>query len=254
MIRRGIANQTKLISARQAVEPLGDTYDWGGGWTANFGLGGNCELLKQARARNEVITLLPSDHSMFVKHARYLGEVAAQLDLGGQKHAAYDLADHFDQVPFSDGMYHFHAPEFARLINRSEFLVSGFYNALKAETCLFLSRSDLAYYKPDEPLFGSDVLTKFGSATNDDIEEAGKCLALGRGTATVFHLMRVLESAAQSIASKIDATIHDAQGKGLPWGVIADNMKPIIDGMPKGSADQIKWYRVQNDLVVVNRA
>jgi hypothetical protein len=213
-----------------------------------------CQLLKEAWADNRGITILPSDHSMFVKHARYLEEVAAQLDLGGQKHAAHDLAEHFNQVPFSDGTYHFGAPEFARLINRSEFLAAGFYNALQAETCLFLSRSDLAYYKSDEPLFGSDVLNKFGSAVNDDIEEAGKCLALGRGTATVFHLMRVLESAVQTIAIKIGATIHDGQGKGLPWGIIADNMKPIIDRMPKGSHDQIKWYRVQYDLVVVNRA
>jgi hypothetical protein len=37
-------------------------------------------------------------------------------------------------------------------------------------------------------------------------------------------------------------------------GVIADNMRPIIDGMQKGSHEQIKWYRVQHELVVVNRA
>jgi hypothetical protein len=67
-------------------------------------------------------------------------------------------------------------------------------------------------------------------------------------------LMRALESAAQVVANKLGATIHDANGKGLPWGVIAENMKPKIDAMTKGSDEQIKWYRVQNDLVVINRA
>lgn len=41
---------------------------------------------------------------------------------------------------------------------------------------------------------------------------------------------------------------------GLGWGVIAENMRPIIGAMPKGSSNQIKWYRVQQDLVAINRA
>jgi hypothetical protein len=40
---------------------------------------------------------------------------------------------------------------------------------------------------------GEQVEIKFMSAIQD-IEEAGKCLAMGRGTATVFHLMRVVEA------------------------------------------------------------
>ena len=47
------------------------------------------------------------------------------------------------------------------------------------------------YY--DTPnLFGDDVATAFKS-TRDDVEAAGKCLALEQGTATVFHLMGVME-------------------------------------------------------------
>lgn len=40
-------------------------------------------------------------------------------------------------------------------------------------------------------LFGQPVEHAFPSAI-DDIEDAGKCLALGQGTACVMHLMRVL--------------------------------------------------------------
>jgi hypothetical protein len=36
------------------------------------------------------------------------------------------------------------------------------------------------------------VTTNF-SSTSFDIEEAGKCFATGRNTATVMHLMRVME-------------------------------------------------------------
>jgi hypothetical protein len=99
--------------------------------------------------------------------------------------------------------------------------------------------------------FGPDVERVFGSG---DISEAAACLALERGTASVFHLMRALEAAAQVVADKIGAAIKDEHGKTLPWGVIASNMKGKIDKMPKGSAEQIKWYRVQSQLEAVNRA
>ncbi len=47
------------------------------------------------------------------------------------------------------------------------------------------------YYTADEP-FGQIVWLSFPMA-RDDIEAAGKCLALGQGTACVFHLMGVME-------------------------------------------------------------
>jgi hypothetical protein len=101
--------------------------------------------------------------------------------------------------------------------------------------------------------FGDDVFQKFPSARMD-IEDAAKCLAVERGTACVFHIMRALESAARVIAAKIGATVQDEHGRALSWGIIADNMKPKIDAMTKGSDEQVRWYRVQQDLVVINRA
>jgi hypothetical protein len=100
--------------------------------------------------------------------------------------------------------------------------------------------------------FGEEGFDAFSFA-REDIEEAGKCLAFQRSTAAVFHLMRALESAAQVIANKLGAGVTDANGKGLPWGLIAQNMKPKIDVIANGN-EKIKWYRVQQDLVAVNRA
>jgi hypothetical protein len=44
----------------------------------------------------------------------------------------------------------------------------------------------------DQHIFGNAVASAFPSATYD-IAESGVCLSLDRGTASVFHLMRVLE-------------------------------------------------------------
>jgi hypothetical protein len=43
-----------------------------------------------------------------------------------------------------------------------------------------------------QTLFGQEVADKFPSV-NFDVEEAGKCFSLGRNTACVMHLMRVME-------------------------------------------------------------
>lgn len=59
---------------------------------------------------------------------------------------------------------------------------------------------------PEQPLFGNIVALSFPS-TLFDIEEAGKCLALGRSTASVFHLMRVLEVALLSLAQELKVSV-----------------------------------------------
>ena len=64
---------------------------------------------------------------------------------------------------------------------------------------LFLHvQPDRAHYY-SEPIAGwDDVLKKFPS-TRFDVEEAGKCFALNRYTASVFHAMRVLEAGLTSL-------------------------------------------------------
>jgi hypothetical protein len=51
-------------------------------------------------------------------------------------------------------------------------------------------------------LFGEKVATAFPAATLD-IEEAGKCFALGRWTASVFHLMRVTEHGMDALSAHL---------------------------------------------------
>jgi hypothetical protein len=153
----------------------------------------------------------------------------------------------------------------ARLLNtvketdQSAIIVSGI-DALRTRLldqadsifCLMLTTRERELFEQPAP-FGEEVEAKF-QTTSEDLSEAAKCLALQRFTAAIFHLMRALEVAAHAVAGKIGATVIDEHGKRLPWGVIANNMKIVIDRMQKGSDHQIKWYRVQNQLEVVNRA
>jgi len=76
-----------------------------------------------------------------------------------------------------------------------------FYDALRRTLC-FILPSDRAVFYRNSQLFGVAVAERFAAATLD-IEEAGKCLALQRGTATVFHLMRVMEVGLTAIAAEL---------------------------------------------------
>jgi HEPN domain-containing protein len=66
---------------------------------------------------------------------------------------------------------------------------------------LFIPESKVKYYDSASP-FGEEVTKKFPKAT-EDIDEAGKCYAVGRYTACVFHLMRVMEIGVQSLGKKL---------------------------------------------------
>jgi len=66
------------------------------------------------------------------------------------------------------------------------------------------------YTEPEQ--FGPEVAVKFPNAIFD-IEEAAKCLALGRWTASVFHQMRVIEMGLEAFAKAIGAPV----GQGKNW-------------------------------------
>lgn len=71
------------------------------------------------------------------------------------------------------------------------------------DTKLYLAvDSQHAKYYTDYDVGWDSVIEKFPS-TYFDIEESGKCLALNRYTASVFHLMRVAETGLQSIAKRV---------------------------------------------------
>jgi hypothetical protein len=55
--------------------------------------------------------------------------------------------------------------------------------------------------------FGKYARTQF------DIVEAGNCYAAGRGTAVVFHLMRITETAVQEFGRKLGVSLVDENNR-----------------------------------------
>lgn len=70
-----------------------------------------------------------------------------------------------------------------------------------------------SYFENSE-LFGKAVFVAFPSA-NDDIAEAGTCLALERATACVMHLMRAIEVSLRALANTIGVPSQNDWGSYL---------------------------------------
>ncbi len=77
-------------------------------------------------------------------------------------------------------------------------------------------------------LFGEPVFNNFPSA-NDDIYEAGMCLALERATACVMHLMRVLEIGLGALAKAVGVEPQN------DWGAYLRKIQEELDRRAKSS-------------------
>lgn len=98
---------------------------------------------------------------------------------------------------------------------------------------LCLNTQETRLYAPGEPYFGSDVSTKFPSMAYE-IDECTKCLALGRSTASVFHMMRAIEIAIKAVAAclNIPPPTKDAERN---WGRILEKIKTEIERRNKST-------------------
>lgn len=108
-----------------------------------------------------------------------------------------------------------------------------FADELQARALFSLPSASVNMIDSKEP-FGPEVDAAFPLAA-EDIGEATKCLAFGRYTAVVFHLMRAMESAVQAAASKLGTKQIDKV-----WGHLLADIKTAVEAMPQGS-DRNQW-------------
>lgn len=105
---------------------------------------------------------------------------------------------------------------------------------LRVRTVLIVPCDRENFYKPKEPLCGTNAAVRFPKLV-EDMEEAGNCYALGRSTACVFHLARVMEVALRELGAAIGATIGDKES----WSkILTDRFEPKIIALPETTSDE----------------
>ena len=106
-------------------------------------------------------------------------------------------------------------------------LQSRIEDEFKSVVFLSLNYDDKRWFDPPKPLMGRAVEERFPS-TLFEIDEAGKCQALGRYTAAVFHLMRVMEISLKATAACL-AIPDPVKPADRNWGSILRAVKSEID-------------------------
>lgn len=131
-----------------------------------------------------------------------LVELCDQVDLPMTRMAAEALLERLvaDRVEMSEG-----------LVSAITAVESRLEDELSLRLTYHVAQERARYLGAPSVWFSQDALTAFPS-TVYDVEEAGRCFALGQNTACVFHLMRVLEVGVRQVS----------RGLGIP--------DPIKDG------------------------
>lgn len=85
----------------------------------------------------------------------------------------------------------------------------------------------VVHYEQPVPPFGTEVATKFSAATYE-IEEAAKCLALDRTSASAFHSIRCLEAGIRALSRSLQIP-DPTKAKDRNWGMMLSTLKKAID-------------------------
>lgn len=123
---------------------------------------------------------------------------------------------------------------------------------LKSITLFMVEKKDADLYENAAAFLDLNSQQAFPTAIFD-CEEASKCLAFGRYTASVFHMTRAAEAVVIESARAIGATVTKDSGETLAWGVLAANIGAKITEMPAGPSKD-RWHEAHMFLVGCNRA
>jgi hypothetical protein len=106
----------------------------------------------------------------------------------------------------------------------------------------YVSRTKEPFFEIDITTFGERFKNDFASAIFE-VDEAGKCHALGRSTACVFHLMRLMELGIKTIARSLGLP-DPVKGSDRNWGQM---LGKILDEIKRRNSSKL-WKNNDREL------
>jgi hypothetical protein len=122
----------------------------------------------------------------------------------------------------------FNGKQAASLYRHADHVQIKINDDLSTKLVLIMPAESKALYEPEQPLFGADVDIKFKRKARREISEAGKCLALQRFTACVFHLMRTVEVAIEAMRICLELPPTN-KGQHKAWGAALQRFREEIE-------------------------
>lgn len=185
-----------------------------------------CHLLKSLQRRGQLnqppSEKLGASHRIEIgKIARVLGRLGLPVSVQCLDALNNEWAERGFESAVNVGLLH----ESVKTIERE----------LQSVTFKPLTAAEADLYCSQQP-FGADVATAFPD-TAEDLEEAARCLALGRATACVFHLMRAVEVGVVALGHAVGIRKHSPTWEAV-LGAIDAKLNP-----PKGSPKKTGRWR-----------
>ncbi len=108
---------------------------------------------------------------------------------------------------------------------------------------------DAARFYDQRELFGSEVNARFPTIQFDMVE-SGNCYATGRGTACVFHLMRIMEVGVQEFGKSLGVAMVNQK----VWQNILDEVNKAIKGLDPKDPKTVMLCQASANLYSVKLA
>jgi hypothetical protein len=143
---------------------------------------------------------------------RKLKDASDSLELGASRYAAATAFENC--VARFKAFSRFGHREQADTIDELTYLIKSFSDDMKSVCALTLPLQSAERYERPEESFGRATIEAFIS-TEFDVQEAGKCFALQRFTACVFHCMRIMEVGLEALANELRIDVATNWNKAL---------------------------------------
>jgi hypothetical protein len=161
------------------------------------------------------------------------------IGLSVTKSAAVMLLDELKRIEPVDGNYRLGGEVLVRVSAALRGVQSCLQHESALKVALILPPDKEELFDPKSPLFGIEVHAKFTRAIYE-IDEASKCLALGRSTASVFHLMRILEIALRAIHTCLGISVA-LIGNDRNWGKILGRIRD--ENLRRGNCVEKDYFK-----------
>ena len=137
----------------------------------------------------KMVFISPEQCGDLMRCGEALGDAATILDMVASKAACQRFGAHLDAIAKKSGkLSSYDMGQFTALGSQ---MLAAFGDEMAARLMFVMPAKHVAFYA-DGPHFGEPVEEAFPTIAYD-VGEAAKCRALGRWTACVMHVMRVLE-------------------------------------------------------------
>ena len=201
-------------------------------------LGGACKFFQVARRQlretgHDTLQASPADLAVMFQAASFLKSATLELGFVACRAAAEELGEVFRRLPRPgpDGVALTEA-QLSDLIGALEYLIKTFRDELDGRPLFVGTARAVDLLHQDAAPFGEAVEDAF-PVSAQDISEAAKCLALGRSTACVMHLMRALEEPLSMLAMRCG--VEDAAN----WNTLLNQIESRL--RQRGASQDEGW-------------